>query len=278
MLRTNQIFILLTAIILIIMNGCSGDSSTSINNWQDNFKLIITDAPLPIDLVKSAIVTISKIELKKSNESEPDQFILISDKTVKLDLLTLRNGITKTLALMKVPNTSYKMIRLTIDSAIIILQDSREFKLDIPPNWIEITLNPLLTIQENSVSEILLDFDLSSSFELEGDPTKIDSVSGFKFNPQIRAINMTNTGIIYGKVADNANSNALYNARLWLEGQQQSEVSTFSDENGYFKIIGVPVGTFIVHCKKDGYEEKTAIGIIDSIGNSKLVIFGLNKQ
>ena len=260
------------------MNGCSDDSSTSINNGQNNFKLILTDAPLPIDFVKSAIVTISKIELKKSNESEPDQFILISDKTVNLDLLTLRNGITETLALMNVPNTSYKMIRLTIDSAIIILKDSREFKLDIPPNWIEITLNPLLTIQENSVSEILLDFDLSSSFELEGDPSKIDSVSGFKFNPQIRAINMTNTGIIYGKVTDNANSNALYNARLWIEGQQQSDISTFSNEDGYYKIIGVPIGTFIVHCTKDGYVEKTAIDIIVSKGNSEIVNFELNKQ
>ena len=270
-----KIFLTITVIFALALAACSETNSPG--DTDSNLRILLTDAPLPIEFVERADVTFSKIEIKKENENEPDQFILVEDNLKTINLLDLRNGATAVKAEADAPATSYKMIRLTVESAMIELKDDRTFDLDVPPNWIEITVEPPFIVDNNSSTELLLDFDVSNSFEVEGDPSRIDDVTGFKFDPQIRPINMTNSGIIEGIVTYSADSSPVYNAKIWLEGQTQSEINTYTNEQGEYRIIGVPAGTFDIYCKKDGYDLSTETDISIESGETITINFSIVK-
>jgi len=106
-----------------------------------------------------------------------------------------------------------------VAEASIVLTDGQEFDLTIPSGaqtGIKIFINPPIEVEGGLTSEVLLDFDLSKSFEVQGDPNTPVGINGFHFTPVIRAANNTTSGRIIGSVLNTA-SIALENAQVWIE-------------------------------------------------------------
>lgn len=271
-----RVTLLLTAALLLAAGACN-----EINRGDEQGRVIlkVTDAPFDISNIESALVTITRIELKKAGDgiSDGNPFITMSEDTITIDLIDLRNGITETLLDMEIPTGQYDMIRLYVDEAGLKLKDSEEIhRLKVPggsQTGIKVLLRPALEVSEGNLSEILVDIDLSRSFILRGNP---DHNNGFIFKPVIRAANMAKAGCVRGTVSD-AEGDKLNEASVWIE--QDTVVATaFTDSLGYYAIIGIPAGEYSVSATKDGYDTISFDGVNIIAGNKTILDFVLTKN
>ncbi len=218
-----------------------------------------TDAPFPIDLIDQAKVTVVRIELKREDDAV---FEFFSDDTVTFDLLTLRNGIVESLASEEIPPGSYDQMRLYTDRASVRLVDGRTSVLKVPggpQSGLKILFAPAITIQPGMIANALLDFNLSRSFILKGNPKKTGDIRGFNFRPVVRAVVMDSTGMVTGNVADVAGA-ALANAEVWISSDTVV-ASTYTNNRGAYAILGIPEGTFTITAALEGFVSREAEGI-----------------
>ncbi|MBE0654178.1 MAG: DUF4382 domain-containing protein, partial [Bacteroidales bacterium] len=187
----NVILSIFTIAALMSITACNEPADTY-NDGSETGKLIlrITDDPFNISFVESANVLITKIEIRKAGDSEENPFILLSEDTITLDLLTLRNGITEELVNIEIPKGEYDLVRLYVDEASLTITDQPvPFNVKVPggsQTGIKIFIDPALTIEGGLTSELLLDFDLSKSFVMRGNLKNSHGINGFIFKPSIR--------------------------------------------------------------------------------------------
>lgn len=158
------------------------------NEGTSNFTLLLTDAPFPYDLVSEANVWVDSVDIV-SDEDEV-QTLATFDPAEKYNLLELQNGVTTTLFDGELESGTYSHIRLYVSSASIVLTDEQVFDLMVPSERIQVLLNGV-TLEEGVDAELTLDFDVSESFIVQGDPTTIAGINGFIFKPVVKPINFT---------------------------------------------------------------------------------------
>ncbi len=230
----------------------------------------ITDAPFPVDLVAEANVTIDWIKLLKypSEEAEPeesesdDAIVVEMEEQATFNLLELRNGLTEVMAEMEVPAGAYSEIRLHVADADILLTDGTGFNLKVPggdASGLKIKLEPALDVTEGTQVEVLVDFDLSRSFVMQGNSK---NVVGFIFKPVVRAVaNVeTGTGEISGVVADQ-DGNAVMGASIILFDGEEEVASAVTSEEGFYSIIGVLPGNYRLVLEVDEFTAEAEITV-----------------
>lgn len=251
------------------------------NSGEGDGRVVIkvTDDPFDISKIESATVTITKVEIKKVGDGISDgcPFVTLSDDTMTIDLIDLRNGVTKTLLDLDIPAGKYDMIRLYVDEAGLKLRDYIDpYSVKVPSGsqtGIKIHINPPLEVAEGLTSELLLDIDLSRSFILRGN---MNNNNGFIFKPVIRAANMTTAGRLEGMVTDTADVK-IKEAKVWVE--QDTVVATaFADTLGFYAIIGIPAGTYSISATKEGYDTLRFEGVNIIAGNKTVKNFELIKK
>lgn len=268
--------ILITAALVLVTGACN---KTGTDDGMGRVVLKVTDAPFDISNIESALVTITKVELRKAGDgiSDGNPFITLSEDTVTLDLIDLRNGVTETLLDMEIPTGTYDLVRLYVDEAGLKLKDSEEIhRVKVPSGsqtGIKIFLRPALEVSEGNLEEVLLDIDLSRSFILRGNPAHNN---GFIFKPVIRAANMAKAGCIRGMVTDTAGVK-VKEATVWVE-KDTVLATAFTDTLGYYAIIGVPAGEWSVSATKEGYDTVRYDGVIVMAGNKTVQNFILTKK
>ncbi|HCM59677.1 MAG TPA: hypothetical protein DIS74_04765 [Bacteroidales bacterium] len=271
-----RLTVLITAALILIAGACN-----EIKNGDDQGRVVlkVTDAPFDISNIESALVTITRIELKKVGDgiSDGSPFITLSEDTINIDLIDLRNGVTETLLDLEIPTGSYNMVRLYVDEAGLKLKDSDEIhRVKVPSGsqtGIKIFLSPALEVSEGNLSEILLDVDLSRSFILRGN---MDHNNGFIFKPVIRAANMAKAGCVRGFVTDTAGVK-ITEASVWIE-KDTVLATAFTDTLGFYAIIGIPAGEYSVSATKEGYDTVSFDGVDIIAGNKTPLDFELTKK
>ena len=275
--RGKSSLLIVTAVVLGLIVGCGDDSVT--DGDVGTLVVRLTDAPFPIDLVDEANVTINKIELRESADGDDPFLTLIEDVELPFNLLDLQNDVTGDLVQIEIPVGSYNLIRLYVSEANVILKDGTNFDLTIPSGaqtGIKIFIQPTIEVAGGLTSELLLDFDVSKSFVVQGDPNTPAGINGFIFKPVIRGVNMSTAGRITGTVVDTT-STALENAAVWVE--QDSVVSmTFTDTNGYYALIGVTAGNYSIYTTKADYDTVSTSGLIVVAGNETQQDFELTAK
>jgi hypothetical protein len=243
-------FILVFSILFfLILFGCEKGVD---NSDTGTLSIKLTDAPFPIDMVSEANVTINKIEVRKDqSESEGNPFLVLSEDEFTYNLLDLQNGITADLIEIEVPVGDYNLVRLYVSSANIKLTDETVYNLKVPSGdetGIKIFVEPSIRVVGGLTTELVLDFDVSQSFVVQGDPFTPAGINGFIFTPVIRAANVSISGSINGKAVGN-NSNVLENANVWIEDNGNT-YSSFSDSEGLYILSNIPEGTYTVNATK----------------------------
>jgi len=222
------------------------------NSDTGTLSVKLTDAPFPIDMVSEANVKITKVEVRNSqSDSEGNPFLVLSEEDSVFNLLELQNGITAELVEIEVPVGEYDLVRLYVDSAGVELKDQTEFDMRVPSGpqtGIKIFIDPPITVVGGLTTELVLDFDVSQSFVVQGNPYTPAGIKGFTFKPVIRAANVSVSGRIEGTVTD-AQSDVVENAYVWIEDNGVTYTS-FTDEEGYFVVANIPTGLYTVHVSK----------------------------
>jgi hypothetical protein len=264
-----NVIIILAAILIGLTPSCKSKS--------DGFgKLVVnvTDAPFPMDIVEYATVTIGKVELRRAGDGDSDgsPFIVLSEEPVTFDLLELRNGVVEKFMDLEIPEGEYDLVRLYVDRAALKIRDGGEYEVMVPSGaqtGIKILISPGLAVSDGFTSELLLDFDLSNSFVLQGNPFTPAGIRGFIFKPVIRAVNNSTAGRVVGIVSDTANVK-LVNAAVWLK--QDTLISTaFTDSLGRYAMIGVPAGNYSLFATKADYDT-VSFAEVKVIGGNKTVV------
>lgn len=229
----------------------------------------VTDAPFPIDEIEFANVTINKVELREECDGicegtgdgpgegicDSYPFVVVSEEPVTINLLDLRNGVTELLADIDIPQGNYDLVRLYIDEASLKVIGGEEYTVKVPSGdrtGIKVFIEPSLVIEGGITSELLLDFDLSRSFVLRGNPNSPAGINGFIFKPVIRPANMSVAGRIEGTVSDTTDT-FIQNAEVWI--RQDTVVATaFTGEDGKYAFIGVPAGLYSIFATGENYD------------------------
>ncbi len=262
MKRLIQFGMITLAVILFFVTACQ---ETDEYAQATSGKLVVklTDAPFPVDLVEKAMVTIDKIEIRSTTDSLRDKFIVLSEKTQQFDLLDLQNGITADLLEMQIDTGSYDLIRMHVVEGKVTLKDGTTFNLKIPggsASGLKIRIEPALVVEGGVTNEVLLDFDVSKSFTVQGNVKSKNGIKGFIFKPVIRAVGQAQCGSVKGKVTDSAGA-AIEQASVQIMSGDSVLTSSLTDKQGEYVMIGIPAGTYQMVCEKEGYTSATADGV-----------------
>lgn len=241
--------------VLSILVSCSDDKEAS-NTGKLSVQM--TDAPFPTDLVKEANVTIDKIEIRKSEENEGSPFITLSQQESSMNLLELTNGVTASLVDLEIPVGSYDLVRIYVKKANVVLSDGYSYELTVPSGaetGIKVFINPGIEVAGGLTAELLLDFDVSSSFVAQGDINSPAGVKGFIFTPTIKAANLSTAGRIAGTVSDAMTG--LEGAQVSIYVENELYTTTFTNADGSYALLGLPAGTYDVVVEAEGFTSNT---------------------
>lgn len=191
-----------------------------------------------------------------------------AENLLEFDLMQLQNGITLDLE-ATIPVGEYDMIKLRIVEATITLKEENEkgeksFNLKVPSgntSGLKLLLDPILVVSEEDVAEVVVDFDLSRSFIAQGNPKNKHGIHGFIFKPVLRAVNNKHAGSIYGKITD-AENKLIAGATITVKQGETVVTSALSNEDGFYKVIGLPAGTYSILVEAEGFDDKTIIDIV----------------
>lgn len=273
------LFTILAAAFVVMLSGCSELFNNDQSDGKSRLVIKITDDPFDISYIESATVTITKVEIRRAGDSVSDgnPFMVLSDDTVTIDLIDLRNGLTETLIDMEIEDGEYDLVRLYVMEAGLKLKDIEDpYKVKVPSGGqtgIKIFISPALNVSGDLTEELLLDVDLSRSFVLRGN---MDQNNGFIFKPVIRAANMTTAGRIEGMVKDTAKVK-VKEAKVWIT-RDTTVATAFADTMGYYAIIGVPAGTYSIFATKEGYDTVKYENISVLAGSKTVRDFILTKK
>jgi len=247
------------AVLVMLFTGC--------NKTPDggNGRLIIkvTDAPFPVNFIESATVTITKVEIRKAGDgiSDSNPFSVIWEGSSEFNLLELRNGLVAKLLDLEIPFGEYDLIRLYVDEAGLKIKDGESYSVKVPSGQqtgIKLFIDPGLIVEGGLTEELLLDFDLSNSFVIQGNTDSPAGIKGFIFKPVLRAVNNSTTGSIMGLVTDKDNA-VIAGASIKLKqgGVEVENVNAITEADGTYEIMGLVPGTYSIEASKDLYNSVT---------------------
>jgi hypothetical protein len=252
-------FKLLKVIAMIIattaMISCDEVAFNDKDASSGTLKIHLTDAPFPTDMVAEANVTINKIEVRKENDDEGYPFITLSEEVMTFNLLELTNGVSANLVDIEIDTGVYDHVRLYVSEANIVLKDSTVYDLFIPSGaqtGIKIFIDPAVEVAGGLTSELMLDFDVSKSFVVQGNPKTPAGIKGFIFKPVIKASNLTTAGRVAGMVTDTSDV-VIDGAEVALWAADTVYTTTFTDSTGAYMFLGVDAGTYDVAFAKEGF-------------------------
>ena len=278
-----KIFTILQLVAISLFLGCT--DSNDVGSDTGRLSIQLTDAPFPHDLVAEANVTIFKIDAR-NKDMEPNAvmegemtdetgapFVVLMEEEIEVNLLDLTNGLTETIVNTEVPVGSYDLVRVYVKGVNIVLTDGTTYNLEVPSGeqtGIKVFITPGLVVAGGLSSDLLLDFDVSRSFVPMGNNLDLSGITGFNFNPVIKAANLSTAGTLTGMV-----TTLQEEASIGLEGAQVSifsagtlDTTTFSDETGAYSVLGLTAGTYEVEVELEGYVSQE-IGDVEIIAANK---------
>ena len=218
-------------------------------------KIHLTDAPFPTDMVAEANVTINKIEVRQVDEENENPFITLSEEEMSFNLLELTNGMSANLVDIELDTGVYDHVRLYVSEASVMLKDSTVYGLFVPSGaqtGIKIFIDPAIEVAGGLTSEIMLDFDVSKSFVVQGNLNTPAGIRGFIFKPVIKASNLTTAGRLAGMVTDTSDV-AIDGVEVSILAADTVYTTSFTDSTGAYMFLGVDAGTYDVAFAKDRF-------------------------
>ncbi|WOK07478.1 DUF4382 domain-containing protein [Imperialibacter roseus] len=279
--------ILLPFIAMAIIAGLVGCNNDGDSGGTGQLVVKMTDAPFPSDLVSEANVTVTKIEARQKGGDSESAFITIMEDEVSANLLDLTNGVTENLADVEIPEGTYDLIRVYVADATVVLKDGTSYDLKVPSgssSGIKIFVKPGIEVAGGLTAELLLDFDVASSFVAKGDASSPSGITGFNFKPVIKASNQSFAGRLVGAVTTEVEGEteteiiALGGATVSVYAADTLNTTAITAEDGTYTVLGLQAGLYNVTVELQGYAANTSEGVEIVAANATTQDFVLNPE
>jgi hypothetical protein len=224
---------------LLALWQCDENNSTETSSGKGSIRMYLVDSPASLDAI---VICVARVEVHKAgNDESPGSWTAINDSVRYFNLLELQNGASAVLGDTSLPVGLYTQIRLVLlDSNYVKgggIQDS--MKLTVPSGLqTGLKLNHSFEIESDNLYELYLDFNADKSVLVIGN-------GEYELKPTIRLSPVITSGTISGRVSPQD----AYPMIWTLVGEDK--VSTDTDDNGYFKLMAIPEGTYEVHITPD---------------------------
>ncbi len=283
-METKPTNFIIWSIVLVTLNlfyiGCSENPPEKVGYGQLNIQL--TDAPFPHHLVSEVNMTIFKVDARYKEDSgkgeqmmakdQVDNFVILMTEEIPINLLEFTNGITKPLVNTEVMAGYYDMIRVYVAGVKVVLTDGTVFNLEVPNGihtGINVAVTPGLRIKDGLTADLLLDFDLKRSFVPKNNSRNLDSITGFNFNPEIKASNRTTSGTLMGVITENRNGVqvGVREAKISVYAADTIHASTSSDVGGSYMMMGLEASNYTLKIEKEGFRTPSTQEVIINRAN-----------
>jgi hypothetical protein len=254
------------ALVATLTMGACGDSVSVDVGGAASVRVLLTDAP--IDYVQSAMVDIGAVVLVPADGGA--HIVLSEDGTDgPVNLLDLRNSATMLLADEDIEAGSYSQLRLIVESASVELIDGYTFvdgstvmDLKVPSGaqtGIKLNLRgdegadgPLDIVPGDMV--LVVDFDVSRSFVIQGNPETPAGIKSMSFKPTLRVVVNDVAGSISGTVSTAVDGVSVESLTVTaepvedgaLEEYQTRTATTMTAEDGTYTLGFLVPGTYTV--------------------------------
>jgi len=263
--KTSIQFLSMLLIFAGLITSCSDDDDTDISTSEGSVAVELTDDPFPMAQVSAANIGVAKIELKDSEGN----YVTVFEGNSEVNMVNYTNGATAEVTVNAVPEGSYVEAKITLSSASVDLSDGTHFDASVSTSQsYSVQISPTLEVSAEQNESLLLDLDLSDSFEFQfsvvGD--LLSEITGLSsFEPDFRAVCLSKTGSVEGTVTD-TNGEVVAYAYVEVEydyngdGDPES-VSTIADENGHYAFIGLPEGSYEVKAESENGEGTAEVSV-----------------
>ena len=216
MRNTRKVLAALSAVPVLFLGSACTDTTDSLDPDMARITVLLTDAPA--NVFKSAVVEIGAVELVLGDGEGP---VLLTDYAGEFDLLDLQNGVTTSLATLDIEPGHYRQLRLHVLDAEVTLVDTVFFRDGTQTKALKIPSGAQTGIKINLGSGsgdgdsveagidivpgetiIVVDFDVSQNFRLQGSLNGNGGIHGVIFTPMLRATVANVAGSISGVVTD----------------------------------------------------------------------------
>jgi len=256
MMARNRPQVLAALALALAAAACSDAAGTG----EARLTVALTDAP--DSLLQSATVEIGKIEIIPASGSP----ITLTASGGSADLLALQNGVTKSLATLSIPAGRYLQLRMVVNSATVTLKspytfnDGSRTKSLVVPSGAQTGIKINLDAADGEPGAgvdivpgetiLLVDFDVSQNFVVQGAPGTPAGINGYLFTPLLRAVVQNVAGSIAGTLSGASVANRTVRADQVDAGvieELQTKVATaVSDSAGRYTIRFLAPGTYTV--------------------------------
>lgn len=229
----------------------------------------LTDAST--DQYQAVYVTVRAVEVHKSGDAE-DSWKTVAEPNKTYDLLTLVNGVRETLGVASLEAGHYTQMRLVLgdepDDSLNLFSrahafahyavdlEGEEHELKVPSGMqTGIKIVQGFDINENSTTELLLDFDAAASVVIAGNSGQ------YLLKPTIKILDMEDASIVSGTVVsgDTAVEGATVSAQIFngsaadAKDRVTVQAATVTDAEGKFSLFLSP-GTYNLVVYKEGFK------------------------
>lgn len=218
---------------IFIYFGCS-DQTTNVDPVDQNgrLKIHLIDSPAQLD---SVIICVTRVEVHRAGSDSTSGWFVINDSTRFFDLLQLTNGASVILGDTSLPAGQYTQIRLFIGDGSYVIDQGTKHDLEVPSgSQSGLKLIHQFTIETGKLYELLLDFNVEKSIVITGN-------GKYKLKPTIRVTPIVISGSISGQVLP------LYAQPTIRTVYGTDTITTYTDLQGFFKLMGLPQGIYDVN-------------------------------
>ena len=205
--------------------------------------------------VESVVVQFSEMAVRSAANSE---YGTPGALPHTIDLAELGGSETRILDVFSVAEGRYDAARLKLDDVTVTLKNGSQFsEVFSPPLSVEIVVQGAtsVVVERNRKADAVIDFDPMRSITLEGDTRQVHAITGFRFRPVVRLVDLASSGQVAGTVKhDNGTPSVLrddvplpgYPVTLFQPGETDS-VTVRSDDTGRYTAFFMPAGAYSMH-------------------------------
>lgn len=232
-------FVLMAFVASVGLIGCSEDDTTGNTEETATVRVELTDAP---GEYQEVWVEVEDLLIKREATADEEEGweSLGEVQTGSVDLLSLTGGVTKLLAETEIPAGYLEQMRLVLGDNNYVLSDGVSYVLNTPS-----AQQSGLKMQVNQELEADIEYKFILDFDVDKSVVKAGESGNFNLHPVLRLSAEAETGSVVGTVHP-SEERALVSAE-----NGDVEVSAFTNEEGEFKLNGLPAGTYRITVTPD---------------------------
>ena len=248
--------ILSAALALAVLAGCSSDHST--RSGVGTVHMYLTDAPAAIDAVNLDVVG---VQIHRSSPDTVSGWETLPVDSAVVNLLSLTNGVLRSVTTGTVPAGSYDQVRLLLGPHSTVVVDGTTFPLTVPSGQqTGLKIVGGFTVPDGGTIELALDFDAARSVHETGSGT-------WMLDPVVRIVQLASQAKIIGIVGPVGSA-----LHVYAIGTAADTVQTAVPVGGTgsFVLAGLPGGTFNVAVQAaPGFRDTTIAGVVVATGATR---------